>query len=144
MKAKADFILQKVKNYPVSVFLALVIWVVCLIPVPETPLKNVAFIDKWTHIAMYGILCLSIWVEYLRRHSFIYKKNLLPFREGWGRLLMGGWLLPVLQGGSLELLQAYCTHGTRSGDWLDFLANATGATLILCGGILWVCYHARR
>lgn len=134
MKAKEVFILQKVKNYPFSVFLIIVIWVICLIPIPETPLDHVAFIDKWTHVAMYGALCLAIWLEYLKNHPSIHKK----------RLIVGGWLLPVLQGGLLELLQAYCTNGTRSGDWLDFLANATGATLILCGGILWGWCRAKR
>lgn len=34
-----------------------------------------------------------------------------------------------MMSGLIELLQAYCTGGRRSGDWLDFLANATGATL---------------
>ena len=95
MKAKEVFILQKVKNYPFSVFLIIVIWVICLIPIPETPIDHVAFIDKWTHVAMYGALCLAIWLEYLKNHPCIHKK----------RLIVGGWLLPVLQGGLLELLQ---------------------------------------
>ena len=36
--------------------------------------------------------------------------------------------------GLIELLQAYCTGGRRSGDWMDFLANSVGATLALALG----------
>ena len=41
-----------------------------------------------------------------------------------------------MMSGVIELLQAYCTGGRRSGEWLDFAANATGATLALVIGIL--------
>ena len=126
MKAKADFILQKVKNYPVSVFLAFVIWVVCLIPVPETPLKNVAFIDKWTHLVMYGGTCSVIWIEYLRQHTSLNKRKLFYW----------AWLAPIIMSGIIELLQEHCTNHTRSGEWFDFLANSTGVTLGAVIGLL--------
>ena len=129
-----NYPIQKVKNYPISSLIIGVIWVLCLMPMPETPLDDVAFIDKWTHIAMYGGLCFFIWVEYFRQHKAANMR----------RLLTGSWLLPIVQGGLLELLQAYCTGGRRSGDWLDFAANASGATLMLCVGILWVWFRARR
>ena len=45
-------------------------------------------------------------------------------------------LAPILMSGVIELLQAYCTGGRRSGEWADFAANATGATLALLIGIL--------
>ena len=32
-------------------------------------------------------------------------------------------------GGMVELAQAYCTAGHRSGDWFDFLANSLGVVL---------------
>ena len=67
------FIAKKIKNYPLSSLLVVAIWVVCLIPVPETPLNDVCFIDKWTHFVMYGSLTTVIWFEYLRRK----KKRLL-------------------------------------------------------------------
>lgn len=112
------FILTKIKNYPVSVMYIIIIWVVCLIDVPETPLDDVRFIDKWTHIAMYFVLCMVIRLEALRQGR---KQQL--------RIIIGAWLLPLLMGGAVELAQAYCTNGHRSGDWMDFLANATGCTL---------------
>ena len=50
------FIAKKIKNYPLSSLLVVAIWVVCLIPIPETPLSDVNLIDKWTHFVMYGSL----------------------------------------------------------------------------------------
>ena len=38
--------------------------------------------------------------------------------------------------GVIELLQAYCTE-TRSGDWLDFLANTIGVALAALLGFAW-------
>lgn len=122
-----------VKRYPLTAAVTAAVWVLSLMPIiPETPLNNVKFIDKWTHIVMYGGLCMVIWFEYLRRHKSV----------DWLRLAAFGWLAPVLMSGLLELLQEYCTGGRRNGDWLDFAANAAGATLILCAGSLWVWCRA--
>ena len=63
------FIAKKIKNYPLSSLLIVAIWVVCLIPIPETPLSDVNLIDKWTHFVMYGSLTSVIWFEYIRRHK---------------------------------------------------------------------------
>ena len=63
------FIAKKIKNYPLSSLLVVAIWVVCLIPIPETPLSDVNLIDKWTHFVMYGSLTSVIWFEYIRRHK---------------------------------------------------------------------------
>ena len=63
------FLAKKIKNYPLSSILVVAIWVVCLIPIPETPLNDVCLIDKWTHFVMYGSLTSVIWFEYIRRHK---------------------------------------------------------------------------
>lgn len=127
-------LLHFIKNYPFSCLCIAAIWVLCLMPVPELPLKNVRFIDKWTHFVMYGGTCAVIWAEYLHRH----KKPSLK------KLVLLAWLSPALMSGVIELAQKYCTGGRRSGEWLDFAANSTGATLALCGGILWVWWTSRR
>ncbi len=117
-------------SYPFSLVLTAVIWVVSLIPIPETPLDNVSMIDKWTHLAMYGLLALTIGLEHRKSHR--------PASGRW--LLVWGWVAPMLMGGLLELLQATCTGGQRNGDWLDFAANAVGATLgWLTGSLLARC-----
>ncbi len=47
-------------------------------------------------------------------------------------------------GGLIEVLQATCTGGMRSGDWLDFAADAVGATAGSAIGILLVWWRATR
>lgn len=39
-------IIQFIKHYPVTTLLILGIWIICLIPIPETPLSHVKLIDK--------------------------------------------------------------------------------------------------
>lgn len=111
-------------TYPCSLLLTLFIWVVCLMPIPETPLDNVTLIDKWVHIVMYLLLAVTIGVEYYRA----YKAN----STGLG-VVLRAWFFPAAMGGAIELAQAYLTT-CRTGDWMDFLANGIGATLgfIVC------------
>jgi VanZ family protein len=54
------------RQSPLTILLALAIWVVCLIPVPETPLNEISFIDKWTHFVMYAALTVVLLYEYRR------------------------------------------------------------------------------
>ena len=60
------------------------------------------------------------------------------------KLFVWAWLAPVLMSGLIEILQENCTGGRRSGDWLDFAANATGTTLAAVIGILLARCRARR
>lgn len=136
---KMRYILPYIRRYPLSCICIATIWVVCLMPIPEIPLKHVRFIDKWTHIALYLCTCGVIWTEYLRWHPL---KN-QPTTFSWKKILRWGWLAPIIMSGLIELAQAYCTGGNRSGEWLDFLANSTGATLMLGVGTLWVWFRAK-
>lgn len=111
-------------RYPLTLACIVAIWVLCLMNVPETPLDNVAFIDKWTHLVMYGGTCSVGWWEYLRHHRCI----------AWGKMFVFGLLGPIVMSGIIELLQAYATT-TRSGDWIDVAANAVG--VLLGFGIGW-------
>lgn len=119
------------KHYPLSIVCIVLIWYLSIwfLP-PDTPLNDVAFIDKWTHFVMYGGTCSVIWFEYLRCHR---KPDAL-------RLFLLAWLAPVLMSGCLELIQAYCTTN-RAGEWLDFAANTTGVTL---GNIVGIAMHYTR
>lgn len=119
-------LIQFVRKYPLSVLCITLIWILSFAPFfPETPFDDVMFIDKWTHLLMYGGTCTVIWIEYLRKHTLIDK----------GRLFCWAWLAPILMSGIIELLQEYCTT-TRSGEWLDFVANSTGVTLAALLGSL--------
>lgn len=121
------------RKYPLSCLFLAAIWILCFCYPPHTPLDDIAFIDKWTHIAMYAGTCTTIWIEYLRCHERTDRK----------RLFTWAWLAPVLMSGLIELLQAHCTGGRRSGDWLDFAANTAGATLAAVIGILLARWRAR-
>lgn len=107
------------KSYPLSVLSVVVIWVLCLIPIPETPLSDIRMIDKWTHFVLYGGLCAIVWAEYGRQHTRPLNK------QAWIFTL----LLPVIMGGLIEIVQATCTGGTRSGDIMDWVADNIGVLL---------------
>lgn len=113
------FFLRFIRKYPFSTLCIVLIWVLSLAPFfPETPFDDVAFIDKWTHLVMYGGTCSVIWWEYLRSHS----------RIDWQKLSLLAIVGMVAMGGLMELLQAYCTTA-RSGEWLDFWADSTGVLI---------------
>lgn len=114
------------RRYPISFLLALAIVLLSLLPIPDVrmPVK-VPLVDKWTHMVMYGVLTLVIWLEYIRAH-----------RQMRGlRLLLLAFLAPIAMGGALELMQAYLTT-CRSGEWLDFVANSIGAVVGAGCGLL--------
>ncbi len=97
-----------VSHYPCSLICITLIWVLSLTPFfPETPLDDVAFIDKWTHLVMYGGTCSVMWWEHVRHTHLSGRRQTIHFS-----LLT--ILFLVALGGLMELLQAHCTT-TRSG-----------------------------
>ncbi len=125
---------RNLKKYPLSWMCILVVWILSFCTPPSTPLDNVAFIDKWAHIIMYGVTSAVIWEEYLKKNEKISKKKLFFF----------AWLFPILMSGAIELMQEYLTNGRRSGDWLDFAANSVGVTLSAIIYILLLMYRAKH
>ena len=127
-------ILHLVRKFPMSVGMTIVILFVSLVPIPETPLSGITLIDKWTHIGLYSVLGLTVAHEYFHNYKHVTRKG----------MFLGVWLLPTLLGGAIELLQAYCTNGNRSGEWLDFVADMVGCSLALVIGTLLVRYLSKR
>lgn len=114
------------KKYPFTLILIAAIWYLSLFTPPETRLDNVRFIDKWVHLLMYGTLSVVLWIEVLRQKDVIRS----------GHEYVGIFFFPIIMGGLVELVQAYCT-ANRTGDWLDFLANTVGAVIGFLIILLW-------
>lgn len=115
------------KKYPLSLLCIALVWYlsVWFLPPDYIELPSINFLDKWTHFVMYGGTCSVIWFEYIRHHQTLNKQ----------KLFLWAWLAPTLMGGLIELVQAYCTTN-RSGEWLDFAADAFGCTLAIGIGLL--------
>lgn len=127
-------LVQIATRYPLSLVCIVLIWLLCLvIRMPETPLDDVAFIDKWTHFSMYGGTCSVIWWEYLRHHV----------RLNATRLLVWALIAPIAMSGLIEILQATYTD-TRQGEWLDFVANSIGVLLGNGMGLLMNAIYFKR
>ena len=126
--------LSLLRRFPMVIAMTIFILVVSLIPIPETPLSSITLIDKWTHIGLYTILGMVVAHEYFHNQKPVTPKG----------MFLGVWLLPSLLGGAIELLQAYCTNGNRSGEWLDFVADMVGCTIALIIGTLLVRVLSRH
>ncbi len=112
--------IRYIKKYPISLaFIVVVVYLSFFKPpsVPEVALFPHA--DKIVHMGMYFVMSALLWWEFWRSN-----KEQITIWHAW----VGAFLCPVLFSGVVELLQEYCTT-YRGGDWLDFLANTTGATL---------------
>lgn len=126
LKKSPYMLLLYFRRYPITFLLAFAIVLLSLLPIPDVRMPvEVPLVDKWTHMVMYGVLTLVIWLEYIRAH-----------RQMRGlRLLSLAFLAPIAMGGALELMQAYLTT-CRSGEWLDFVANSIGAVVGAGCGLL--------
>lgn len=111
-------------RYPIALFVATCIVLLSLLPIPDVKVGvHVPLADKWTHMVMYGVLTLIIWLEYRRSHQQW---------DTW-RLMLFAFLAPIAFGGLMELAQTHLTT-CRSGEWLDFAANTIGVCLgTVCG-----------
>lgn len=107
-----------IRHYPVTTLFVAVILVVCMIPIPETPLSDVSLIDKWTHVAMYVALEVVFFTELNRNRASL----------GTAALLVATVVAPAALGALVELMQAYLTT-CRSGEWADFVADCVGVAV---------------
>lgn len=98
---------------------------------PETPLDEVRYIDKWTHLCMYGGMTATWLYEYFRQHGLkgMQLKTVQTDTLDWGLCRIFGLYYPIILGGLVEVLQEYCTNHRRSGDVIDWIADALGSLL---------------
>ncbi len=123
---------NRIKRYPITIILVLVIWYLSMFTPPKVDLGDVRFIDKWAHLLMYGTLVFVLWMEDWRTRLCAAPMTRIATL----------YIAPVIMSGIIELAQAYCTTN-RSGDWLDLAANAAGALAGLTFGI-WITRTSDR
>ena len=121
--------LHRLLHFRLTLLLTLLILIVCLLPIPETPLDEVRFVDKYTHLLLFGGYAWVLWAECaLSARTAAQETGVRATKMPLRRSL---W---VCFGGLVEVLQATLTT-CRSGDWLDFVADAVG---VLCAAPLGV------
>ncbi|MGN1213577.1 MAG: VanZ family protein [Bacteroidaceae bacterium] len=115
--------------FPFTSLCVILIFILSFFSPPHTALDNVAYIDKWTHLVMYGGTTAVFWLEYW------YADIRRSYRLGNVALITITLVIPTLLGGLIELLQAYCTGGRRSGDWFDWIADTLGVVIAYLMGV---------
>lgn len=127
--------LPSVRHYPFSWLVIAIIWFLCFMTPPSTPVDDVPGIDKLVHTVMYAGLCCTIWWEYFRRRDprFSWRRffpHWVHTPVAWNVTFLWAFAAPIIMSGIIELGQAYCSGGRRSGDWWDFAANSLGVVVI--------------
>ena len=82
----------------------------------KIPIVKIPYLDKIVHFSMYFIL------QFLFMNDYFFSKKYNNFK----RYLFLSFLFTLSYGSLMEILQQY-VFIKRSGDFFDFLANASGA-----------------
>ena len=106
------------KNYTLSILVILIINYLSFFTPPENNMPTIPYMDKIVHLCMYGGLTCVLWSQYFWCHKCIK----------WSHLIVGGIICPIVMSGLIEIGQSTLTE-TRSGEWMDFVANTTGVFL---------------
>ena len=110
---------MKLKEYLLSMLVTVIIIVLSILPIPEkAPMSDFPLIDKWVHMVMYGGLAFIMWFDHVVRSGKVMSRNYVLWMV----------LYPIVLGGLMELVQAFFTT-CRSGDWIDFEADAIGTAI---------------
>lgn len=101
-----------------------ILYLCCFIPTNDIPEVSFNFfipMDKIVHFCMYLGLSGATAINYIHGERGFVNNY---------KLLIIAFLLPILYGGFIELLQHYY-FPPRAGDWFDFLADALGSLAAL-------------
>ena len=108
--------LHAVLQFRLTLVLAVCLLAGCLYPIESVPLSEVHWGDTLIHVCIFFVLSTSAWIEVsLARISS---------KRQW----IVAMTTMLAYGGIVELLQEYFTT-SRSGEWLDFTADAIGVGL---------------
>jgi len=89
--------------------------------IPPNNIPDIQFSDKLIHAIFYGILAFLLFLAVDQQNK---KTNTLVSR--WKAVLFIG----LSAGAVVELIQMYLTE-SRSGEWLDVIANISGMLIAL-------------
>lgn len=109
--------------------------VTCLIGsdnVPDMP-PGIAW-DKLAHFGMFFILSAVSLFDYYKMH------NGHPFIFRW---ILWGFVIPVVYGGGIELLQKYL-FTSRSAEWGDWIADMLGSMVATLFAIIYLQKSKKR
>lgn len=106
-------------QYKVHARAAALVWtflilLACYTPGKELPKVDVPFLDKWTHLGLFGVFVFLWWCGYP------------GVRMRTALLLM---LAASALGGAIELLQGWLTFLGRSMELADWVADTLGGAL---------------
>ena len=107
-----------IRNYAFSLFIIVVILYLSFFTPPQTDVPTFEHMDKLVHLCMYGGLTTILWIQYFWCHKGVK----------WSHLIIGGIVCPIVMSGLIEIGQSNLT-ATRSGEWMDFVANTLGVIL---------------
>lgn len=108
------------RTYPLSILSAIALVYLSFMKTDGSLLPVGMNVDKVIHFFMYLGASAVFWVEWIRAHTR-YKSFTL-------KGVLYCVVFPVLVSGLIELGQEYLVE-YRTGDWLDFVANACGVVL---------------
>lgn len=110
-----------VKYVSIPALISLIIlYLCCFIPVDDIPDFTFDFFvakDKIIHYLMYFGLSGATAINYLWGEKGYIRTS---------KLIIGAFILPIIYGGVIEILQYYY-FPSRTGDWWDFLADMLGS-----------------
>ena len=106
------------RNYAFSIIIIAIIIYLSFFTPPKNNVPTFPNMDKLVHLCMYGGLTTLLWVQYFWCHKGIK----------WSHLILGGIICPIVMSGLIEIGQSNLTE-TRSGEWMDFVANTIGVFL---------------
>ncbi len=108
------------KYYRNALIWAFLILVLCTMPVKGIvtfKLIDLISFDKLAHMGLFAIQFWFLAIAHLKQYVFSYKRSAVGIRA---------FIITVLYGGFIELLQGYVLSG-RTMDIMDMLANIIGA-----------------
>lgn len=112
--------LLKKHSYKLAMLWALVIFGLCSMPgrlIPSVNWLELLSFDKWVHAGVFFVLVALLEISVTANDQ---NTNLIYLY----------FILSVLYGGSLEIMQA-TVFSERSANWLDMIANSFGCLMAL-------------